>query len=102
MKLGRPLTAPMLPNAIIGISAHGYTLPFFAAGPAAINATLYENLNFAFLRDIAPVAGIIRVRQAVHVNPSVSADTIPELIGYAKDLNSRRFWGAAEAPASCR
>jgi tripartite-type tricarboxylate transporter receptor subunit TctC len=51
---------------------------------AAINATLYANLNFNFMRDIAPVAGIMRVPEVMVVNPSVPAKTVPEFIAYTK------------------
>ena len=50
----------------------------------AINATLYDKLNFNFIRDIAPVAGIIRVPNVMVVHPSVPAKTVPEFIAYAK------------------
>ena len=61
----------------------GYTL--LLVNPAnAINATLYDKLNFNFIRDIAPVAGIIRVPNVMEVNPSVPAKTVPEFIAYAK------------------
>jgi tripartite-type tricarboxylate transporter receptor subunit TctC len=50
----------------------------------AVNATLYEKLNFNFIRDIAPVAGIIRVPNVMVVNPSLPAKTVPEFIAYAK------------------
>ena len=50
----------------------------------AINATLYDKLNFDFIRDIAPVAGIMRVPHVMVVNPSVPAKTVPEFIAYAK------------------
>ena len=50
----------------------------------AINATLYEKLNFNFIRDIAPVAGIVRAPDVMVVNPSVPAKTVPEFIAYAK------------------
>ena len=50
----------------------------------AINATLYDKLNFNFIRDIAPVAGIIRAPYVMVVNPSVPAKTVPEFIAYAK------------------
>ena len=50
----------------------------------AINATLYDKLNFDILRDLAPVAGIMRVPNVLEVNPSVPATTVPELITYAK------------------
>jgi tripartite-type tricarboxylate transporter receptor subunit TctC len=63
--------------------ADGYTL--FLVNPAnAINATLYEKLNFNFIRDSAPVAGIMRVPNVMEVHPSVPAKTVPELIAYAK------------------
>ena len=50
----------------------------------AINATLYDKLNFNFIRDIAPVAGIMRVPSVMVVHPSVPAKTVPEFIAYAK------------------
>ena len=50
----------------------------------AINATLYDKLNFDFIRDIAPVAGIVRVPNVMVVDPSVPAKTVPEFIAYAK------------------
>ena len=56
----------------------------WSVAPNAINATLYEKLNFNFIRDIAPVAGIIRVPHVMVVNPSVPAKTVPEFIAYAK------------------
>ena len=52
--------------------------------PNAINATLYDKLNFNFIRDIAPVASIIRVPLVMVVNPSFPAKTVPEFIAYAK------------------
>ena len=61
----------------------GYTLLLVSAANA-ISATLYNNLNFIFLRDIAPIAGIVRVPNVMEVNPSVPARTIPEFIAYAK------------------
>jgi tripartite-type tricarboxylate transporter receptor subunit TctC len=61
----------------------GYTL-LVAGNPNAINATLYENLNFNFIRDIAPVACIANAPLVVTVHPSVPANTIPEFIAYAK------------------
>jgi len=63
--------------------ADGYTLLLFSPS-AAINATLYEKLNFNFIRDIAPVASIIRALNIMVVNPSVPAKTVPEFIAYAK------------------
>ena len=61
----------------------GYTL-LWATSANAINATLYGNLNFDFIRDFAPVAGVFRVPNVLEVNPSVPATTVPELIAYAK------------------
>ena len=61
----------------------GYTL-LLATVPNAVNASLYDNLKFNFIRDIAPVAGIIRVPMIIMVHPSVPAKTVPELIAYAK------------------
>ena len=61
----------------------GYTV--FLVNPAnTINATLYKNLSFNFIRDMAPVAGIIRVPNVMEVNPEVPAKTVAEFISYAK------------------
>ena len=61
----------------------GYT--HFSAGPAsAINATLYDKLSFNFLRDTAPVTGVMRVSNVLVVHPSFPAKTVPEFIVYAK------------------
>ncbi|HEY6258263.1 MAG TPA: tripartite tricarboxylate transporter substrate binding protein [Xanthobacteraceae bacterium] len=70
-------------EVVVNAPPDGYML-LLATVPNAVNTTLYEKLNFNFIRDIAPVAGIIRVPQVVLVNPSVPANTIPELIAYAK------------------
>jgi tripartite-type tricarboxylate transporter receptor subunit TctC len=61
----------------------GYLL-FCASAANAINASLYPNLNFNFIRDMEPVAGIARVPQVMEVHPSVPAKTVPEFIAYAK------------------
>ena len=61
----------------------GYTL-LWVGPPVAINATLYDKLNFIFLRDIAPVAGINREPNVMLVNPSFEAKTVPAFIAYAK------------------
>src|SRR3954464_13361805 len=61
----------------------GYTL--FLVNPAnAINATLYTNLNFNFLRDLDPVAGIVRVPNVMEVTRSLPVKSVPEFIAYAK------------------
>jgi tripartite-type tricarboxylate transporter receptor subunit TctC len=70
-------------EAVVRASPDGYTL-LAATASSAINATLYDKLNFNFLRDIAPIAGIIRVPNVMEVNPSVPAKTVPEFIAYAK------------------
>jgi tripartite-type tricarboxylate transporter receptor subunit TctC len=61
----------------------GYTL-LLASLANAVNATLYEKLNYNFVRDIAPVAGIMGVSNVVEIHPSVPAKTLPEFIAYAK------------------
>jgi tripartite-type tricarboxylate transporter receptor subunit TctC len=61
----------------------GYTLLMVPPAVAA-NAALYEHLNFDFLRDTAPVAGVVRLPNVAEVHPSVPVNTIPELIAYAK------------------
>ncbi len=64
-------------------AADGYTL--LIVTPAnMINATLYDNLNYDFIGDTAPIAGFIRVPQVLEVHPSVPAKTVPEFIAYAK------------------
>ncbi len=70
-------------EAVARAPADGYTL--LLVNPAnAINTTLYDKLNFSFLHDIAPVAGLIRVPNVMEVNPGVPAKTVPEFIAYAK------------------
>jgi tripartite-type tricarboxylate transporter receptor subunit TctC len=64
-------------------AADGYTLLLVSAAHA-INATLYDRLNYNFLRDIAPVAGIIRVPNVMEVNPSLPPKSVSEFIAYAK------------------
>jgi tripartite-type tricarboxylate transporter receptor subunit TctC len=68
---------------VVRAPADGYTL-LLADGSAAINATLYDNLNFNFIRDIAPVASIIRVANIMVVKPAFPAKSVPEFIAYAK------------------
>jgi len=70
-------------EAVINAPPDGHTL-LLATVPNAVNTTLYERLNFNFIRDTTPVAGIIRVPMVVLVHPSVPAKTISELIAYAK------------------
>lgn len=68
---------------VVQSPADGYTLLLVPA-PAAINATLYRSLNFNFIRDIAPIGGIVSVPEVLVINPGVPAKTVPELIAYAK------------------
>ena len=70
-------------EAVVRAPPDGYTL-LLVAPANAINATLYDKLSFEFLRDIVPVAGIIRFPNVVDVNPSLPVKSIPELIAYAK------------------
>jgi tripartite-type tricarboxylate transporter receptor subunit TctC len=70
-------------EAVVRAAPDGYTLGLFGA-PSAINATLYDKLNFNFVRDIAPVAAIVSFPYIMVVNPSVPAKTLPEFIAYAK------------------
>jgi tripartite-type tricarboxylate transporter receptor subunit TctC len=90
-RLGQPFIVENQPGAGSNIAAgavarapaDGHTL-LTAIVANAINETLYENLNFSFVRDIAPVAGIFRVPQVMVVTPSLAAATVPEFIAYAK------------------
>jgi tripartite-type tricarboxylate transporter receptor subunit TctC len=70
-------------ESVVRAAPDGYTL--LMIGPSsAVNATLYDKLNFVFLRDIAPVASLIRQPQVMLANPSLAAKSVPELIAYAK------------------
>jgi tripartite-type tricarboxylate transporter receptor subunit TctC len=90
-QLGQPFIIESRPGAgtniatesVVRAPADGYTLLFVGA-PNAINATLYPKLGFNFIRDIAPVAGIVAVPNVMVVHPSVPAATVPEFIAYAK------------------
>jgi tripartite-type tricarboxylate transporter receptor subunit TctC len=90
-RLGQPFIIENRPGAgtnlgteaVVHAPADGYTLLMIGTANA-INATLYEKLNFNFIRDIAPVAGIMRGPHIMVVNPAVPAKTVPEFIAYAK------------------
>ena len=71
-------------EAVVRAPPDGYTLLMVGSDTGATNATLYDKLNFNFIRDIAPVAGIIVVPLIIVVNPAVPAKTVPEFIAYAK------------------
>ena len=70
-------------EAAVRATPDGYTL-FLVAPANAINATLYEKLNYNFIRDMTPIAGIIRFSNVMEVHPSVPVKTVPEFIAYAK------------------
>jgi hypothetical protein len=70
-------------EAAVRAAPDGYTL-LYVTTANVINATLYDKLNFNFMRDIAPVAGVIRVPNLISTNLSIPAKTIPEFISYAK------------------
>jgi tripartite-type tricarboxylate transporter receptor subunit TctC len=70
-------------EAVVRAAPDGYTLLMVPPAVAA-NPALYEHLTFDFIRDTAPVAGVVRVPNVVEVNPSLDVKTLPELIAYAK------------------
>ena len=70
-------------EAVVNAPPDGYTL-LLVSPPNFVNATLYERLNYNFLRDIVPVAALVRVPNVMEVHPSVPAKTVPEFVAYAK------------------
>ena len=91
VRLGQPFVVENRPGAggniateaVVNAPPDGYTL-LLVGLPNASNATLYQNLKFNFIRDIAPVSGISRDSVVMEVHPSVPANTVPEFIAYAK------------------
>jgi tripartite-type tricarboxylate transporter receptor subunit TctC len=90
-RLGQPVVIENRPGAgsniateaVVHAAADGHTL-LLVSTAHAINATLYERLNYNFLRDIAPIAGFMRVPNVMEINPSLSAKSVPEFIAYAR------------------
>src|SRR6185369_9761600 len=80
-------------EAVVRAPPDGYTL-LLVGTPNAINTTLYEKLEFNFIRDIAPVAGLIRGALVMVVHPSVPAKTLSEFIDYAKAHPGKLFYGS--------
>ena len=101
-RLGQPFVIENRPGAGTNIAAEivinsppdGYTL-FLTNFSNAVNAALYEKLNFDFMRDMAPVVGISRAPVILAVNPSVPAKTVPEFIAYAKANPGKLNMGSA-------
>src|SRR5262249_16822282 len=81
-------------EAVVRAPADGYTL-LMVGVYNAVNATLYDRLNYNFIRDIAPVASVIRGANAMVVNPSVPAKTVPEFIAYARANPGRISFGSS-------
>jgi tripartite-type tricarboxylate transporter receptor subunit TctC len=96
-RLGQPFIVENRPGAggtigtevVVRAAPDGYALLMEVMTSNAINATLYDKLNYNFIRDIAPVASIGRASYVMVVNPSLPAQTIPEFIAYAKANPSR-------------
>jgi len=87
-------------EAVVRAPPDGHTLLLVTTNNA-INMTLYDKLNFNFIRDIAPVAGVVRVPNVMEVNPSFPAKTAPEFIAYAKaNPNKLNFGSGGNGTAS--
>jgi tripartite-type tricarboxylate transporter receptor subunit TctC len=91
-RLGQPFVVELRPGAggnvgteaVVNSPPDGHTLLMVNAAPSAINATLYDKLNFNFLRDMAPVGGVVRTPLVLQVTPAFAPRSVPALIAYAK------------------
>ncbi|HEY3641329.1 MAG TPA: tripartite tricarboxylate transporter substrate binding protein [Xanthobacteraceae bacterium] len=91
-RLGQPFVVELRPGAggnvgteaVVNAPPDGHTLLMVNAAPSAINATLYDKLNFNFLRDMAPVGGVVRTPLVLQVTPAFAPRSVPALIAYAK------------------
>jgi tripartite-type tricarboxylate transporter receptor subunit TctC len=100
-RLGQPFIIENRPGAgsnlateaVVRAPPDGYTL-LLVGSPNAINATLYDKLNFNFVRDIVPIASFIRGALVMVVHPSVPAQTVPEFIAYAKENPGKPSYGS--------
>jgi tripartite-type tricarboxylate transporter receptor subunit TctC len=100
-RLGQPFVVENLPGSATNIATReviraapdGYTL-LLATATNTINATVYRNLGFDFIRDVAPIVGILEAAFVMEVNPSFPAKTIPEFIAYAKANPGRINYGS--------
>src|SRR5262245_17085253 len=80
-------------ESVVRATADGYTL-LMSSAANAINATLYDRLNFNFIRDTTPISGILRTPHVIVVHPSFSAKTLPEFIAYAKANPGKVTWAS--------
>jgi tripartite-type tricarboxylate transporter receptor subunit TctC len=106
-RLGQPFVIENRPGAaanlgtetVVNAAPDGYTV-LMASSPHAINATLYDQLHFNFMRDIAPVAAIVRIPNVMVVDPTFPARSVPEFIDYARANPGKLNFASSGAGAS--